>query len=101
MWYVLHVKPRTEKKVLAYLERCAAWRYLPLLTKEKRVQRRKIRTELPLFPGYVFARMNPEQRLTMMKTNLIVRVIEVALSLDILGRAVSVAIDPSDVVPSP
>lgn len=76
-YYVLHVKPRTEKKVMAYLERCAAWRHLPMLVKERRVQRRKIRTELPLFPGYVFARLNPDQRLTMIKTNLLVRAIEV------------------------
>lgn len=77
LWYVLHVKPRTEKKVLAYLARYGAWRYVPMYVKETRVQRRKVRTLLPLFPGYVFARLNPEQRLNMLKTNLLVRLIEI------------------------
>ena len=153
-WYVLHVKPRTERKVMTRLALCGAWRYLPLLTKERRVQRRKVRVELPLFPGYVFARLDPARRLAMLKTNLLVRLIEIPnpretihqlrqivhagrlapltprptftlgarvrvsagpfyglvghvdalgnaliLSLDILGRAVSVSINPDDCEP--
>ena len=85
-WYVLHVKPRTEKKVMAYLARCSAWRYLPIWVKETRVQRRKVRTELPLFPGYVFARMNPDQRLIMLRTNLIVRTIEVPQAREMIHQ---------------
>lgn len=153
-WYVLHVKPRTERKVMSRLALCGAWRYLPLLTKERRVQRRKVRVELPLFPGYVFARLDAARRLTMLKTNLLVRLIKIPnpretihqlrqivhagrlapltprptftlgarvwvsagplygfvghidalghdliLSLDILGRAVSVSINPADCEP--
>ena len=30
-WYVLHVKPRTEKKVMLYLARYGCFRYLPLV----------------------------------------------------------------------
>lgn len=76
-FYVLHVKPRTENKVLRYLEVYGTFRYLPTYVKERRVQRRKIRTVLPLFPGYVFCRLNPENRLKIMKTNLLVRLIEI------------------------
>ena len=75
--YVLHVKPRTEKKVMAYLERYRLVRYLPLLVKVTKVQRRKVRRELPLFPGYVFTCLTPEQRVTMLRTNLIVHTIPV------------------------
>ena len=53
--YVLHVKPRTEKKVLTYLAAYRCVRYLPLYTKVTKVQRRRVKRELPLFPGYVFA----------------------------------------------
>ena len=90
-WYVLHVKPRTEKKVMAYLARCSAWRYLPIWVKETRVQRRKVRTELPLFPGYVFARMNPDQRLIMLRTNLIVRTIEVTQAREMIHQLRQIA----------
>ena len=76
-WYVLHVKPRTEKKVMAYLERYGFFRYLPLLVKVTKVQRRKVRRELPIFPGYVFTRLLPDQRIKMLQTNLIVRTIPV------------------------
>ncbi len=77
-WYVMHVKPRTEKKVMAYLERYGFFRYLPLLVKVTKVQRRKVRRELPIFPGYVFTRLLPDQRIKMLQTNLIVRTIPVS-----------------------
>ena len=76
-WFVLHVKPRTEKKVEAALVRNGLWHHLPLYRKERRVQRRKVVTELPLFPGYVFTRMNADERRTMLETNMIVRTIPI------------------------
>ena len=76
-WYVLHVKPRTEKKVMLYLERYSCFRYLPLVLKVTKVQRRKVRRLIPVFPGYVFTRLSPEERVEMLKTNLIVRTIYV------------------------
>lgn len=77
LWYVLHVKPRTEKKAAEYLRRYRIWHHLPLYRKVTRVQRRKTVRELPVFPGYVFARMNPVERVEMLKTNLLVRTIDV------------------------
>ena len=68
-WYVLHVKPRTEKKVM--------FRHLPVYIKVTKVQRRKVRRELPIFPGYVFAHLSPEERLAVLKSNLIVHSISV------------------------
>jgi transcription antitermination factor NusG len=77
IWYVLHVKPRTEKKAAEYLKRYRIWHHLPLYRKVTRVQRRKVVRDLPLFPGYVFVKMNPVERVEMLKTNLVVRTIEV------------------------
>ena len=74
---MLHVKPRTEKKMVVFLSHDRLWHYLPLWTKVRRVQRRKVRTEVPVFPGYVFARLDSASRVAMLKTNLIVRVIQV------------------------
>ena len=76
-WYVLHVKPRTEKKVMLYLERYGGFRYLPLVLKITKVQRRKVRRQIPVFPGYVFSRLSPEERFEMLRTNLIVSTIRV------------------------
>ena len=76
-WFVLHVKPRTEKKTLLYLERYGCFRYLPLVLKVTKVQRRKVRRYIPVFPGYVFTRLSPEERVEILKTNLIVSTIPV------------------------
>ena len=85
-WCVLHVKPRTEKKMTAYLAHDRIWHYLPLLTKVRRVQRRKVRTEVPLFPGYVFARLCAETRLAMLRKNLIVRIIPVPRQRELIHQ---------------
>lgn len=76
-WYVLHVKPRTEKKVRGFLRAYGYFCHLPVYIKTTRVQRRKVRREMPLFPGYVFSKLYPEERLAMLRTNLIVRTIGV------------------------
>ena len=76
-WCVLHVKPRTEKKTAEYLKRYKLWYILPLFKKKVCRQRRKVITELPIFPGYVIAKLNAYDRVTMMKTNLIVATIKV------------------------
>lgn len=77
-WYVMHVKPRAEKVVFKYLEKYGYWRYLPLYTKVAKIQRRKVRRSLPLFPGYVFAKLDAMERVRMLQTNHIVRMIEAA-----------------------
>lgn len=91
IWYVLHVKPRTEKKVMAYLARYGCFRHLPVWIKVTRMQRRKVRRELPLFPGYVFTRLSPDERLAMLRTNLLVRTIEVARPREMIHQLRQVA----------
>lgn len=76
-WYVLHVKPRTEKKVAKFLMGYKYFCHLPVYVKVTKVQRRKVRRELPLFPGYVFTKLYPDERIRMLQTNLIVHTISV------------------------
>ncbi len=76
-WFVLHVKPRTEKKVVDFLKVYGYFRHLPVYIKVRKVQRRKVKTEMPLFPGYVFTKLYPDERIRMLKTNLIVHTIHV------------------------
>jgi transcriptional antiterminator RfaH len=74
-WLVLHVKPRTEKKVMRRLSGCRGFHYLPTYVRVMKVQRRKVRRVLPLFPGYVFAHLSPEERSDVLRSNLVVRMI--------------------------
>lgn len=76
-WYVLHVKPRTEKKVDDFLGCLHVFHYLPLVRKVSKVQRRRAVRYLPVFPGYVFTRLFPEERFRVLETKQIVRTIEV------------------------
>lgn len=77
-WYVLKTKPRAEKKVARWLEFYKFFCHLPLTMHVRKSSRgRKVKTMLPLFPGYVFSKLTPEERVTMLKTNLIVKTIAV------------------------
>ena len=77
-WYVLHVKPRTEKRVDEFLSAVRVFHRLPLVKKETRVQRRRVVRYLPVFPGYVFTRLRPDERRRVYGTQQIVRMITVA-----------------------
>jgi transcription antitermination factor NusG len=90
-WYVLHVKPRTEKKTEERLKLYRLWHHLPVYRKITRVQRRKVVRELPLFPGYVFACMNADERLRMLQTNLIVRTIDVPKQRELIHQLRQIA----------
>ena len=62
---------------MMYLGRYGCFRYLPVVVKVTKVQRRKVRRELPVFPGYVFTRLFPEERVEIIRTNLVVHTISV------------------------
>lgn len=78
-WYVLQTKPRAEKKVAQWLAFYKYFCHLPLVLHVRKIKnsRRKIKSMLPLFPGYVFTRLLPEERVTMLKTNLLNKTIPV------------------------
>lgn len=77
-WYVLHVKPRTEKRVDEFLAAIRVFHYLPLVKKVSKVQRRRVVRYLPAFPGYVFTRLFPDERMRVFDTRQIVQAIKVA-----------------------
>ena len=77
-WYVLHVKPRTEKRVDDFLSCLRVFHCLPLVRKETKVQRRRVVRYLPVFPGYVFTRLSPDERRRVLDTKQVVRTIAVS-----------------------
>jgi len=62
-WYALHVRTRFEKVVARNLRGKGFEEFLPLYTRTNRWSDRIKEIELPLFPGYVFCRFNPHDRL--------------------------------------
>jgi transcription antitermination factor NusG len=73
VWHVLHVKPRCEKKMGEYCGAHAVACELPLREETKVYQRRRVTVHKPVFPGYVFVHFSAEERVSVLKSNLVVR----------------------------
>ncbi len=60
-WFVAHTRPRCEKKLTEYCQREGFSVTLPLYKSVKKYRGKTVTFEKPLFPGYVFLRLLPEQ----------------------------------------
>jgi len=76
-WRVAHVRSRQEKALARYLRPLSVPFYLPQREHAVRRHGRTRRSYLPLFPGYLFFRGGPTERIAALRSDLIVRVLEV------------------------
>lgn len=67
-WFALSVAPRHEKTVSCQLEHKGYETFLPLYRRQHQYGRRTREFELPLFPGYLFCRTDPVNRLPVLTT---------------------------------
>jgi transcription antitermination factor NusG len=65
-WYALRVRPRSERMVAQMAHNKGFEEFLPVYESRRRWTDRVKSIELPLFPGYVFCRLNPEYRLPLL-----------------------------------
>ncbi|MGO9970845.1 MAG: transcription termination/antitermination protein NusG [Bryobacteraceae bacterium] len=65
-WFALRVKSRCEKGVANIARNKGFEAFLPLYQSHRRWSDRLKRIELPLLPGYIFCRLNPQQRLPLL-----------------------------------
>lgn len=72
-WFVCHTKPRCEKKFSALLTRENFPHQLPLIQSVRRYGTQKKTFTKPLFPSYVFARLEPERKTRIYQQDLLVR----------------------------
>ncbi len=76
-WYALTTRPQHERKAVQALDIKGFQTFLPLYrTRRQWSDRRKI-LDLPLFPGYVFCRFTPEERLRVLTSPNITSVVGV------------------------
>jgi transcription antitermination factor NusG len=61
-WYAAYTYPRHEKSVMKHLESKSIEAFLPVFLTENRWQDRLVQIHNPLFPGYVFTRINLSER---------------------------------------
>ena len=76
-WWVAHVRSRQEKVLARYLFSREVCYFLPSREHKTRRAGRTFLSHLPLFPGYVFFRGTADQRVTALRSNLIVNTLVV------------------------
>ena len=59
-WFVVHSKPRCEKKLAIYSLQYEINYYLPLIDSVRVYKNRKVKFTKPMFPGYVFVKCDQE-----------------------------------------
>jgi transcription antitermination factor NusG len=90
-WKVMRLKPRTEKAMADLLAGCGVEHYLPLRQAVRKYASKTKRVELPLFPGYLFATFDDEQRgLFLPRQQYILKIITPFSTLRLLRQLVAV-----------
>jgi transcription antitermination factor NusG len=74
-WFALRVKSRFEKKTALHLEGLGLEPFNPLYRSRRRWSDRIKEVDLPLFPGYVFCRFDPNDRLPVLQTPGVVSIV--------------------------
>jgi transcription antitermination factor NusG len=74
-WYAAYTCANHEKSVTQKLQQRSVEFFLPLYESVRRWQDRRVRLELPLFPGYVFVRLSLRNRLQVLEIPGIVRLV--------------------------
>jgi transcriptional antiterminator RfaH len=67
-WYAILTKTGRERNAMLLLENSGFECYLPVSKSSRRWSDRTKKIDVPLFPGYLFCRMNPNDRLPVLIT---------------------------------
>jgi transcription antitermination factor NusG len=74
-WFALWTRSRHEQVVREQLKTKQIDAFLPTITKWSRWKDRKKKIDWPLFPGYCFARFDPEDALSVLKCSGVVNIV--------------------------
>ena len=74
-WFALQVRTRHEMAIAGFLEAKGYQQFVPLYNVKKRWSDRIKVTQAPLFPGYLFCRLDPQYRLPVLKTPGVIQIV--------------------------
>jgi transcription antitermination factor NusG len=74
-WYAAYTCANHEKRVREQLEQRSVESFLPVYETVRRWKDRRMQLQMPLFPGYVFVRMAPVDRLRVLQVPSVVRLV--------------------------
>jgi transcription antitermination factor NusG len=76
-WHVAHTRPRCEKKLAVYCEREGLPTTLPCYRSVKRYRSKQVVFYKPLFPGYLFLRLQQFQRQKVYQSDYVANLLDV------------------------
>ncbi len=76
-WWVAHTRPRCEKKLIEYCEEQKFLGALPTYRSAHQYRSKQVIFEKPVFPGYVFLRLLPQQRQKVYQSAYVANLLEV------------------------
>lgn len=74
-WYAAYTYANHEKRVAQQLERRCVEHLLPLYESVRQWKDRRVRLQMPLFPGYVFVRMPVREKLRVLEIPSVARLV--------------------------
>src|SRR5436853_282941 len=74
-WYVLFVRSNQEKRVAGRLEQLTVEHCLPCYSSVRQWKDRRVKIEIPLFPGYLFVRLPFVERLRVLTVSNVVSLV--------------------------
>lgn len=74
-WFAVYTHPRHEKAVYEQLEKRGVEAFLPTFTSESRWKDRRVEITSPLFPGYVFARIRMDEKIRVVSSPSVIRIV--------------------------
>jgi transcription antitermination factor NusG len=77
IWYVVHTRPRCEKKLAEYCEREGISTTLPCYSAVHKYRGKTVVFKKPLFPGYVFLQMTPNERQKVFQSKYVANLLDV------------------------
>ena len=84
-WFVVHTKPRCEKKLAEYSLQYRINYYLPLIDSVRVYKNRKIKFTKPMFPGYVFIKCDQEGKRQLKVTGYVAYWLSVQNQLELIS----------------
>lgn len=76
-WFVAHTRPRREKKLQEFCEREGFLSTLPCYRSVRKYRGKKVVFLKPLFPGYVFLQLTPDQRQPVFQSDHVANLLDV------------------------
>lgn len=76
-WYVVYTMPKSEKKVAESISGMGIESYLPMHKVIRQWSDRKKKLEVPLFPSYVFVKVNETKRVSLFSIKELIRFVSI------------------------